>query len=121
MTRIGFTSISFAALLLFGISVGCRAPTPKAVSVVAPEGWRLRFSDTFDRNEPGPDWYLVSGNWRIEDDTGKVLHRAADWHRSLARVEFQKPVKTRRLKLVVESTWGAPASVYAFHAHGPMT
>ena len=90
MTRIGFTSISFAALLLFGISVGCRAPTPKAVSVVAPEGWRLRFSDTFDRSEPGPDWYLVSGNWRIEDGAlAGGSHGAPGYNNVVCTKEFQ--------------------------------
>jgi len=52
------------ALALILSSTAGRAESPQSAEDA---GWTLIFSDDFDRNEIGPDWVVVDGDWVIKD------------------------------------------------------
>jgi len=42
------------------------AAATEAPKPAAPAGWKLQFTETFDRADLGKDWEILAGNWTIE-------------------------------------------------------
>jgi len=60
--------VALFVLGVLGLMAGCCCPwSAKEPAGEVLEGWTLQFSDSFDRTDPGRDWKVLSGDWRIED------------------------------------------------------
>lgn len=57
-----------AGLIALTAITGCMS-SKSAVKLKPAEesGWKLAFTDTFDRDELGDDWKVIDGNWKIVD------------------------------------------------------
>jgi len=63
---------TLCGLALLGAAAGCRTAEPGVTASAPAEKppaaavWTLQFSDPFERAALGPDWQVISGDWRIE-------------------------------------------------------
>jgi len=73
MSKLGFTVACLTGLLVVSV---CRSASSeeaerarKATKPTPAEdaGWKLAFSDDFDRNELGEHWVVVDGKWTVEN------------------------------------------------------
>lgn len=66
------TSQRIIMMMLCLLSItGCLSKPAQTTKLIPAEkaGWKLAFSDNFNRNELGGNWKVINGDWKITDGT----------------------------------------------------